>query len=187
MLLSNTYWGENEKYKQKVKLRKISEQDLQTILTWRNSDRVRANMFTDHIITMEEHRRWYDSVKKNDNSVYLIFEYNEKPYGLTNFTDINNLTKTCSWGFYLGNGSYHSGLGTILAYLSIDYAILSLQMEKIYGRVLAFNTASIGLFLKMGFTKDVVLTNYIFKNGAFEDVIIFVLLKDEWLKKQRIR
>lgn len=187
MLLSSTYWGENEKYKQRVKLRKISEQDLQTILRWRNSDRVRANMFTDHIITMEEHRRWYDSVKENDNSVYLIFEYDETPHGLTNFININNSTKTCSWGFYLGNGFYHSGLGTILAYLSLDYAFLSLQMEKIYGKVLAFNTASIGLFLKMGFTKDVFLENYILKNGAFEDVIRFVLLKDEWFKKQRMR
>ncbi len=141
-------------------------------------------MFTDHMITMEEHRRWYDSIKENDNCVYLIFEYNETPHGLTNFTDINHLTKACSWGFYLGNGFYHSGLGTILANLSLDYAFFSLNMEKIICEAFAFNDASVGLLLKMGFTRDIVFKKSILKKGVPMDVITFVLKKEEWVSQQ---
>ena len=36
-------------------LRPVLESDLGLIRQWRNSERIRANMFTDHIISSEEH------------------------------------------------------------------------------------------------------------------------------------
>lgn len=38
-------------------LRSIKESDLEQLLVWRNSDRIRTKMLNQHIITMDEHRK----------------------------------------------------------------------------------------------------------------------------------
>jgi len=43
-------------------LRPIEEGDLATVLEWRNSERIRANMYTDHLISREEHRAGFAKV-----------------------------------------------------------------------------------------------------------------------------
>ncbi|MEW5919763.1 MAG: UDP-4-amino-4,6-dideoxy-N-acetyl-beta-L-altrosamine N-acetyltransferase [Bacillota bacterium] len=164
----------------KARLREINENDLEMILRWRNSERVRANMFTDHIITIDEHRQWFQNLKEKDNDVFLIFEYDRTPYGLTCFNQIDKLNYNCFWGFYLGINNPEPGFGTIMAYVSLNYAFFSLEVKKIYGKVFAFNTASIKLFKKMGFHQECYLKQHVLKKGSYEDVIIFALSKDKW-------
>lgn len=41
-------------------LRPMTEADLAQVLAWRNHPDIRANMYTQHEITMAEHRAWWD-------------------------------------------------------------------------------------------------------------------------------
>lgn len=160
---------------EKACLRKIEEKDLEMILTWRNSERIRAAMFTDQIITADEHRRWYGNIKNSDQDLYLIFEYNKTPRGLTCFNNIDNEKKTCFWGFYIGGEDASPGLGTKLAHVSLQYAFFALRLRKVYGKVFVFNTASTRLFKKLGFKEEGYYKKHVLKNGCFEDVVIFSL------------
>ncbi len=42
-------------------LRPMVESDRVRILAWRNTERVRSKMYTDHVIEQNEHDRWFDA------------------------------------------------------------------------------------------------------------------------------
>ena len=95
-------------------LRPLQESDLEMVLSWRNSERVRANMYTDHIISLEEHQTWFKKIKDEPTVDYLICEFQNHPIGLVNFTNIDKNNNKCYWGFYLGETTTPLGGGGAL-------------------------------------------------------------------------
>jgi RimJ/RimL family protein N-acetyltransferase len=79
----------------------MNEKDLDMVLSWRNSDRVRLNMFSTRVIAEEEHRNWYYNLDWR-TCQYLVFEYRQRPVGLVNFTEIDRYNDRCGWGFTSG-------------------------------------------------------------------------------------
>ena len=46
----------------RVDLRPLQADDKDQILAWRNSPDVRAYMYTDHVISPDEHARWFAGI-----------------------------------------------------------------------------------------------------------------------------
>lgn len=162
-------------------LRPLIENDLSTVLEWRNSDRIRSNMYTNHVITIEEHHAWFRGTTDDDQSRYLIIEYRGKPVGLSYFTDMDRVNGTCLWGFYVGASDAPRGTGTVLGFLSMNFIFTQQQLRKACGEVLSFNEPSRRLFDRLGFVKEGCRRQHVIKNGLCTDVILFSLLADEWL------
>ena len=162
------------------RLREIKSADLERVLKWRNSHRIRSVMFTDNIITMEEHIEWFKKVKRREHITSMIFEYNENPAGVVNFTGIDRIGRICSWGFYLGEDSLPPGTGLAMGYLGLEYAFDNLGVDKVYGEVLDSNTPSVFFHRKLGFVDKKYLPRHLFKSGKYEDVIFFILTKNAW-------
>jgi UDP-4-amino-4,6-dideoxy-N-acetyl-beta-L-altrosamine N-acetyltransferase len=168
-------------------LRPIEEKDLKIVLEWRNSDRIRANMFTDSIITIDQHLTWYEKIKLSNSTVCLVFTYKGQPSGLVSFTDIDFDNNTCSWGFYLGKEDPPPGSGSIMGFLGLKFAFEKLDIHSVHGEVFAFNIPSIKFHKKLGFVEESRLLEHALKNGKYEDVFLFTLVKDVWLDNlQRI-
>jgi RimJ/RimL family protein N-acetyltransferase len=98
-------------------LRNLQETDLEKVLTWRNSERVRINMYTNHIITWEEHLAWFQKIQKKENVIYLIFEFLSRPIGLICFTDLDRRNNKALGGFELGEVDTSPRSGIAMEYL----------------------------------------------------------------------
>lgn len=157
----------------------LNEADLDMIFTWRNSDRIRNSMFSDHIISWEEHQRWYQGLQKKDD-VYLVFEFQNRPVGLVCFTDLNKLSDKCFWGFYLGDTRVPKGTGLLMGYWGLEFVFNDLKIRKLKSEVLASNTPSVAYHSKLGFYKEGCFRKEIFKNNRLEDVVLFAHFKDRW-------
>lgn len=168
-------------------LRPIQEKDLEMVLDWRNSDRIHANMFTDHKITQNEHRNWFENLKEQQTNIYLIFEFQQRPVGLVYFTNIDRNNNTCSWGFYLGEKDLPKGTGTLLGIIGIEYAFDKLNIRKLCAKVFAFNETSIYLHKKLGFVEEGKFSKHILKNKCYEDIVFFALFKEDWQNTGSIR
>lgn len=121
----------------KCSLRFLEEKDLELVLKWRNSDRVRKNMLNDKIITLEEHKNWFRKISKRDTDYYFMFLIDDIPIGLVCFYDIDYQNKTCFWGAYTGDSSASKGSGTAMSYLGIKYVFDALKIRKISSERLA--------------------------------------------------
>jgi UDP-4-amino-4,6-dideoxy-N-acetyl-beta-L-altrosamine N-acetyltransferase len=166
------------------RLRPIAASDLDILLSWRNSDRIRSVMFSDHIISRDEHRSWFENITKSDSSIFLVFEYEQRPAGLVYFTNIDRMNGKCFWGFYLGDETLPAGTGIKLGILGLDYAFDHLGMRKVSGETFVFNAAGVNFHKKLGFVEEGRLARHILKNGKFEDVILFSLFKEEWDRRR---
>lgn len=168
------------------RLRRMNEGDLEMVLRWRNTDRIRANMFTDQVVAVEEHKAWFDKINRDPNTVYMIFEHQGRPKGLVNFVQIDRHNSKCSWGFYIGEEGTPRGTGTKMACLGLEYAFGVLDIRKLYAEIFAFNTISINLHKKLGFTEEACFKKHVLKNGEYQDVVIMTLFNTTWQKTKSV-
>lgn len=162
------------------RLRPVQESDLATILQWRNSPRIRNSMFSDHIITWDEHIRWFARVQEDQRTVPLLYEIAGTPVGVTNFTAIDQSSRRCEWGFYIGPENTPKGTGFRMGCLALDYAFDHLDLRKVCGEVLAENTPSLHFHLKLGFSQEGYFRKHFWKGNEFHDVVFFSIFKDDW-------
>ena len=162
------------------RLRPVEEADLAKVLEWRNSERIRANMYTDHIISVDEHRRWFRNLREDRRLVCLVFEYLGRPAGMVNFTGIDEANGKSQWGFYLGETDLPRGTGTVMGLLGLEYAFEILKIRKVCGEAFAFNSASLNFFGRLGFAEEGRFARHVLKNGRYEDVVSFALFREDW-------
>ena len=70
------------------KLRLMTETDLPLVLSWRNHPSIRRHMYTQNVITQEEHLAWWEAAKTSSKSQLYIYERGETPSGYVAFTQI---------------------------------------------------------------------------------------------------
>lgn len=78
-----------------VILRSFTADDQELVRTWRNADHVRKYMYTDYIITPEEHAHWYKSISKRNDCEYMIAEHEGLSKGVVAIYDIEKVNGTC--------------------------------------------------------------------------------------------
>lgn len=162
------------------RLRPIREEDLETVLRWRNSERIRSNMYTDHIISQEEHRTWFRNLQGDERSACLVFECRSRPVGIVSFSRIDRNNGKGDLGFYLGEPDLPKGTGSVLGVLGLEYAFDMLNLRKLCGEAFSFNEASTGFFRRLGFSEEGRFVRHVLKYGKFEDVVSFALFREDW-------
>jgi UDP-4-amino-4,6-dideoxy-N-acetyl-beta-L-altrosamine N-acetyltransferase len=163
----------------------MSDEDLDLVLTWRNSPRVRENMYTNHVITTEEHQRWFEKASR-DPSKRLLMCVDESgiAVGVVTFSDIDPLHKTATWGFYSGE-SDRRGVGSEMGRLALDFAFENLGLEKLNGEVLGFNMPSVDFHRKHGFRVEGIFRAQYIRDGVAHDVYRLAHFRRDWLEHVR--
>lgn len=155
--------------------------DLETVLAWRNAPEVRKHMYSQQVIALGDHQRWWAHVKDCQNSQYLIFEVEGVPTGLVNFTSIDAAQKTAIWGFY-ARPHAPKGTGSRLGFAALDFAFESLGLKALEGEVLAGNAASLAFHKKLGFREVAYLAAHKEIDGALQGVYRFAIEAAAWAK-----
>ncbi|UPV74030.1 GNAT family N-acetyltransferase [Halorussus limi] len=72
------------------------------------------------------------------------------------------------------------GYATEAVSLLLDYAFDTSGRHRVYARVVDFNGASRALVERLGFAEEGRLREHVFLEGAYRDVVLYGLLRDEW-------
>ena len=167
------------------KLRPLVKSDLETVLTWRNSDRIRACMYSDHIISLSEHHAWFSQIQQSEFPTFLIFEGSDRRLGVTSFSNFDQNRNRCTWGFYLGEIDVPKGTGSIMGFMALKYIFEQHDFHKVCAEAFACNDASIRYHQRLGFVQEGLLRKHVLKNEEFQDIMIFGYLRDEWMEKKK--
>ena len=151
----------------------------------RNQPGIRAAMYTDHEIDLNEHLEWIKMVSMNPK--FLVFATLNKlqvPIGLWQFTELDALHKKSNFGWFFDEVE-RGGLGTAIEYRMIEYAFNSLKLEKLNCEVLESMTYVVNLHEKFGFVKEGFKRQNIEKNGERVGVVMLGLTKSDWLSNKQ--
>lgn len=135
-------------------LRPAISTDKWTVLEWRNSERVRTNMYTTHVIKRDEHEEWFDRVQVSTEDEFLVFEYLGRPIGVVAFSRIDPGAKSAVWAFYLGETDVPKGCGSVMEFFALEFAFDSLKLRKLHCEVIEFNAGVVKLHKRFGFVES---------------------------------
>lgn len=164
----------------------ITTDDLTMIFNWRNQHHIRQVMYNSEIIRWEDHLKWYEKLANNPTKISKIFKVNNEPFGILNINNIDLELGQCEWGFYVGANNSPKGTGLLLGYASINYIFTNFKMSKIHAEVLHSNQISQKFHQRLGFSLDKIVQEHIKRNGTLEDVYVYSLLHQDWLKIEHI-
>jgi UDP-4-amino-4,6-dideoxy-N-acetyl-beta-L-altrosamine N-acetyltransferase len=139
-------------------LRPATDSDTDDIRRWRNHPQVRSVSLTSHVITAQEHAAWFAAARADGTRRVLIFEYEGRPAGVVNFTDIDATAATASWGFYLDVDGLDERGETLPAWMdaqreAIAYAFGDLRLDRLDAEVMENNTVVRRMNRRFGFTE----------------------------------
>ncbi len=168
-------------------LRKIHKNELEIIRSWRNSPDVRKNMFTDHLITADEHLVWWQSLNSNNSQQCLMFVRDGIAAGVVNFFDIDKDNHTCHWGFYLSNDFNYAKNAfqnwQLLEQEAIQYAFNELNCQKLYCETFRFNQPVLEMHKRFGFVETAIEQRK--KGDVIEEVVITVLNSEDVVQENK--
>ncbi|MDZ4677657.1 MAG: UDP-4-amino-4,6-dideoxy-N-acetyl-beta-L-altrosamine N-acetyltransferase [Oligoflexia bacterium] len=165
-------------------LRELTEKDLGQVLTWRNSPRVRIQMYTEHIIAWEEHKAWFAKLSENKKVCFRLFEYQSQPVGIVQFTGIDTNNNTANWGFYMGREDLPIGTGMTLGFLGLSFGFEELGLNLVNGEAIGSNQASQKFHERLGFSPIETNKPGVEKDGRYEIIKSYQLTKENWLKNK---
>ena len=100
-------------------------------------------------------------------------------YGMIAFID--RYTRSCRLGINIGDKSqWGQGYAREALLAVIHYCFQNLDLNRIGAEIYTFNTRSIALFEKLGFKREGVIRQCVYKKGHFEDEYLYGLLREEW-------
>lgn len=141
---------ELEIIKNGIKLKKISESDLELIRCWRNSDFVRQFMLYKENISPEMQKKWYENIN-NEFNYYFIILSQDIPVGLANLKDIDIKLNTAEWGVFLNSSQYLNGIIGIQSTISLlEFAFNELGLKLVRSSILLTNQSAIKFNKQLG-------------------------------------
>ncbi|MFS0687938.1 GNAT family protein [Sporosarcina sp. 179-K 8C2 HS] len=166
---------------ERVRLRKMAIEDVSSYHKWRND--IEVMQFTSlslDVFTYADTENFVKIITGSHNSKgYMIEEIStDKPIGVTSLINIDYGNRNAECIIDIGEKDYwNKGFGREAFQLLLDFAFDELNLHKVYLRVFSYNERAIKLYQKLGFSEDGRLTEQLYRNGSWHDVILMGLLK----------
>jgi RimJ/RimL family protein N-acetyltransferase len=172
--------------KKEVYLRAFEYSDLELINKWHNDDEI--NLLTGgnkYFVSSEYDKKWIEN-KMLDNlrDIYLgiCLKNDNKLIGYISINGIDYRNRTAIWGGIIIGFKNERGKGYAVeaANLMLDYVFNELGINCLYAYWLEKHTSSIKLGEKLGFKKEGILRERIFKSGQYNNEVVMSILAKEF-------
>lgn len=160
-----------------ARLRPMAETDLERVLGWRNHPDIRQHMYSQALIGLEEHTRWFQTSSADAGRTLLILDVDGVPCGHANFRLV--APQEALWGFYLAPDAPR-GAGMLLGNAATDHAFEVLGLEKVWGEVLPENLSSQWLHLRHGFVLESILAEKVVNQRTIPHIHRYLLTRSAW-------
>lgn len=168
----------------RVYLRALELDDYKTSLNWRKDDLIWSQLGgVKYFVSEAYEKKWVENAIFDTNVIRLAvcLKENNRYIGNVYILDINQRDRKGNIHILIGEKDcWGKGYATEAYKLLLDYAFLERGFHRLGAHVLAENKASIALHKKCGFSQDGVFRKSTFKNGKWQDQILFSILEEEY-------
>ncbi len=162
--------------------------DVELYHSWRNDIDVMnsTNPLLD-VYSLEETREFVEEVIVNSRSSksYMIEEKNrDNAIGITSLVEIDLKNRNAECIIDIGEKEFWGkGYGREALLLLLEYAFLELNLHRISLKVFAFNERAVGLYSRIGFKREGISRQALYRNGKWHDIVHMGILKQEYFLK----
>lgn len=167
----------------RIYLRPIDIEDLQSIVLWRNDKEIREYMGTTSPSNRIRRKESIERLYKDDRNVALgiVLKESDQFIGCTGLYGISIPHRRAELGILIGDKScWSKGYGTEAMNLMLKHGFDQLNLHRIYLFVLDFNPRAIRAYEKVGFRQEGVFRDHGFRDGKYCDDYAMGILESEW-------
>lgn len=142
----------------------------------RNDERIRKWMYSDEVISREEHFNFIENLGKDNKNFHWIAYKNEEIIGVISLNNTNIKNKNAYLGIYSNPSSEIKNKGSLLinCLKKVAFCIAGLHSLKL--EVIIGNKKAIEFYKKNGFEEEGRLREFVLKDDKWLDVIIMGII-----------
>lgn len=166
-----------------VVLKPLMAADLPRLFDWINDREQVLFNAAYRPISEENHRAWFEAVQDRPDivifGIHLIGR--DQMIGSCQLRGIDPVHRTAELQIRVGEVDERGrGYGTEAIRLLLDFAFRDLNLHRVHLQVFATNMAAIRAYEKVGFHSEGVMREAAHIDGAYVDVLIMGILRDEY-------
>lgn len=164
-----------------VELRRITDNDLEQLMNWRNDPAISKYMFTDVKLNMDMQRAWFAKYKNDDSQIRWIVWVDDVPVGSLYVTNIDHKNFNGEFGVFIARKELVD-LKTLLTlhWSMYEYIYTHTEINHLYAYNMEGNEAVTRLSRAHGCKVEGKLIQHVYKYGRFHDVNIVGITKEQW-------
>lgn len=168
-------------------LRPPHKSDLPTLVRWFNDPEVRIFLNQRYPMTESSEEKWLEGLAERKNDIVLVIVLKgrtpaqDRPIGNIGIHGIERENGIATTGAAIGEKDcWGKGYGTEAKMILLEYAFNTLNLRKIYSRVLAINPRSRAYSEKCGYVLEAILPKHHFRQGRYVDELVLAVYADAW-------
>lgn len=171
-----------------IELRELEERDTANIVRWRNGNEVRRNLFTQTLLTEEQHLHYFHNVVQSGRCRQYIIVLKDTPsvdIGTVFLKNIDAELNQAEFGIFIGEPQ---GRGKKLSYPATNavlrIAFEELGLRRVYLSVVGDNIPAVTTYLRSGFREYDREASSFHREGYSVDIIHMEITKEQWEREQ---
>lgn len=168
---------------ERVILRPLERADAATIQPWVNDPEVTRTLLLFRPLGLEAEMEFIDQMTKSEAAVAfgLVDKADGALVGVTGLTQIDTRLRHASFGIFIGDKArWGRGLGTEATALVTRYAFETLNLNRVWLHVAATNLAGIRAYEKVGYQREGLLRQHLYRGGRYIDIVAMGIVRAEW-------
>lgn len=171
-----------------VYLRAMEPEDMEMLQSMINDEAV-SNMVVgwSFPVSKKEQNDWYNRVVADSNKRFIVcLKENDQAVGMVTLTSIDLVNRSAFHGIKLHPSCPKGkGIGTDAVMTLMEYAFNQLNLNRLDGEWLLYNTASKKLYEKCGWREEGIKRKAIYRNGIYNDLAICGILKEDFIEAKK--
>ncbi len=169
-----------------ITLRPLTLADTSNIVRWRNQPEVYKNLYTQNLITEEQHVGYFHKYVETGlvRQYIIVAEIDGVPtdIGTVFLKGIDRESRKAEYGLFIGElQARGKGFASAIASAALKVAFYELDLNRVYLTVFADNIPAIKSYEKAGFRKEGVLRQDFFDGEKYVDIICMGIIKSDYL------
>jgi ribosomal-protein-alanine N-acetyltransferase len=175
----------------KVYLRPLEREDAPLFVPWVNDSEVTRTLEALYRpINLQTEVDFLERMYKSEHDVVFGIAVKETDtlIGITGLHRMDFKNRRLIFGIFIGEkGAWGKGYGTEATALITGYAFETLNMNRVGLEVYEDNKRGIKAYERVGFKREGILRQMMYREGRYWNVVIMSILREEWetLKQQR--
>lgn len=169
-----------------VRLRPLDKSDVPLFAAWLSDEEVILNLGMYMPMSLGDEEAWYENQMKQDAvkrplTIEINTDQGWRPIGNCGLMDLNWRVRCAELGIFIGDKRcWNQGYGTQAMRLLVGHGFATLNLNRIYLRVVSTNARAIRVYEKVGFVHEGCQRAADYKNGQYIDLLMMSLLRSEW-------
>ncbi len=171
-----------------VRLAELHRDDLPRYAAWFRTYAVQRLLLPEEIVpvTDEAESAWFDGASRPGSAYTFAIRTlaDDRLIGNCSLFDISQKNRSATFGIVIGDQEYWGrGYGSDATRLLLRFAFDELNLNRVQLEVYDFNQRAIRAYQKVGFIHEGVRRQALFREGAYHDVHLMAILREEWRRQ----